>query len=99
MSISDTLNSQTCAELLMCSRAQVEELARGGEIPGVKLGRGWLFVRADLLVYLAQRGRQEAEERRSARAPNAIKVAASQKRRAPPSLGKQHHKLGGDFPD
>ena len=34
---------------------QAEELARAGEIPGLKIGRGWLFVRADLLAFLAER--------------------------------------------
>lgn len=41
--------------------------ARAGEIPGLKLGRSLLFVRADLLAYLAEKARDEAHERRANR--------------------------------
>lgn len=57
----DTINSEECAILLHCTTVQVEELARAGEIPGLKLGRSWLFVRADLLNYLAEKARTEAQ--------------------------------------
>lgn len=82
----DTLNSEQCAELLHCTPEQVEELARAGEIPGVKIGRSWLFVRADLLAYLAQKAREEAAERRSRRhvAQVAPQPVASRRRRPPP---------------
>lgn len=85
--MTDTMDSSACAELLLCSSDQVEDLARAGEIPGVKFGRGWLFVRADMLAYLAERGRREAEERRSARAPNTprpIRPVKPRRRAAPP---------------
>jgi excisionase family DNA binding protein len=48
----ETIDSDQCAELLRCTPGQVEEMARAGEIPGLKIGRGWLFVRADLRVAL-----------------------------------------------
>ncbi len=35
----DTIGSEDCAKLLHCTPEQVEELARAGEIPGLKLGR------------------------------------------------------------
>lgn len=63
--MSETIDVKECAALLMCSEETVEELTRTGEIPGMKYGRGWLYVRADLLAYVAQRAREEAEERRS----------------------------------
>lgn len=90
--MTDTLDSAGCADLLLCSVDQVEDLARAGEIPGVKIGRGWLFVRADLLAYLAERGRKEAEERRQARAPNAPTpiTRAKNLRRAAPALPVPH---------
>lgn len=95
--MSETLDAAACAELLHCSVDQVEDLARVGELPSVKIGRGWLFVRADLLEYLAERGRKEAETRRAARAPapqspNAptpIRRATS-RRRAAPALPVPH---------
>jgi excisionase family DNA binding protein len=83
----ETLDSEGCAQLLRCNSEQVEELARAGEIPGVKIGRGWLFVRADLLAYLAERAREEAAERRSKRqVGNAAPQPTPSRRRVPPAL-------------
>lgn len=79
------IGSEECAQLLGCTPEQVEELARAGEIPGLKIGRSWRFVRDDLLAYLAQKARAEAEERRSKRQAPAEPVKP-QRRRAPPSL-------------
>ena len=81
----ETIDSAQCAELLRCTPEQVEELARTGEIPGLKLGRSWLFVRADLLAYLAEKARKEAEERRSRRQPGVMPMVKP-RRRVPPPL-------------
>ena len=81
----DTIDADECAALLRCTAGQVEEMARAGEIPGLKIGRGWLFVRADLLAFLAERARAEAADRRARRAPAAVaKVAPIKPRRRPP---------------
>lgn len=82
----ETIGSTECAELLRCTAEQVEELAREGEIPGLKIGRSWLFVRSDLLVYLAQKARTEAETRRSKRQPGVTPLPAKSKRRQTPPL-------------
>jgi len=89
----DTIDSDQCAELLKCTPEQVEALARDGDIPGLKIGRGWLFIRADLLAYLAERARAEAQERRQKRAAPAAEQASPSnvqpikpRRRAPPAL-------------
>lgn len=88
----ETMDADECAALLRCSVDQVEELARTGEIPGVKLGRGWLFVRADLLAYIAELARQQAAERRARHAPatHATNVSpmprVKPRRRPPPPL-------------
>lgn len=86
--MTETIDSGQCAELLRCTPEQVEELARTGEIPGLKLGRSWLFVRQDLLAYLAEKARQEAEQRRAKRQPGATSIAHQVKprRRVPPAL-------------
>lgn len=84
--MTETIDSTQCAELLRCTPEQVEELARAGEIPGLKLGRSWLFVRADLLAYLAEKARQEAEQRRAKRQPGIVPITAKPKRRQPPAL-------------
>jgi len=78
----DTINAEQCAQLLHCTPEQVEELARAGEIPGLKIGRGWLFIRADLLAYLAEKARKEAQERRSKRHPSVSQLTPITRRRA-----------------
>lgn len=86
----DTIDAAQCAELLKCTPEQVEALARDGDIPGLKIGRSWLFIRADLLAYLAERARLEAQERRQRRAPPAQAHSNVQpikpRRRSPPPL-------------
>lgn len=84
--MSDTIGSDECAELLRCTPEQVEELARAGDIPGLKIGRGWLFVRHDLIDYLAEKAREEAQERRSKRQRPANVKETKPRRRVPPSL-------------
>jgi len=79
------IGSEECAQMLGCTALQVEELARTGEIPGLKIGRSWRFVRADLLAYLAEKARAEAEERRSKRQVKP-EPPVKQRRGVPPSL-------------
>jgi excisionase family DNA binding protein len=61
------IDSQTCAELLHCSKATVDELAEQGELPATKFGRGWVCHTALLLEYIRERCTREAEERKAAR--------------------------------
>lgn len=87
----DTIDAEDCAKLLRCTPETVEELTRKGELPAVKIGRGWLYVRADLLAYLAEKGRREAEERRqqfTARCstPAALPRLVKPRRQTPPAL-------------
>lgn len=84
--IEETIDAEACGRLLRCTTEQVEELARAGEIPGLKLGRGWLFVRADLLAYLAEKARDEAQQRRARRQPTTLTPPVKPRRRAPPPL-------------
>lgn len=82
----ETINSDECAELLRCTAEQVEELARAGEIPALKIGRSWLFLRSDLLAYLAEKARHEAQERRARRQPSAPTQLVKPRRQIPPAL-------------
>lgn len=66
----EVIDADECAALLRCSVEQVEESTRAGELPGIKQGRGWIFVRSDLLDFIAQRARQEAAERKARREAN-----------------------------
>ena len=80
----ETIDASECAALLRCSPDQVEEMARAGDLPGLKIGRAWLFVRHDLLAFLAEKARDEAQARRSKRAPASQPIKP--RRRAPPVL-------------
>jgi len=82
----ETIDSEECAELLHCTPERIEEMARAGEIPGLKIGRNWLFVRSDLLAYLAEKAREEAQVRRMKRSPNAPVQMAKPRRQTPPAL-------------
>jgi len=66
----DIIGAEECAELLHCTSDLVEELAHAGEVPALKIGRSWLFLRADLLVFLAEKARADAKERRAGRKPS-----------------------------
>lgn len=84
--MTETMGSDECAVLLRCTPQQAEELARNGDIPAVKLGRSWLYVRHDLIAYLAERAREEAKDRRSKRQPNVAPTLKPSRRREPPVL-------------
>lgn len=86
----EIINSTQCAALLHCTVEQVEELARAGELPALKLGRSWIFMRADLLVFLAQKARDEARERRlKPRAKPSIPSPAAAPQAAPVTASKE----------
>ena len=87
----ETIDAEECAELLKCTADTVEELTRKGELPAVKIGRGWIYVRADLLAYLAEKGRREAEERRQeftarCKTPASLPRLVKPRRQTPPAL-------------
>lgn len=85
-----TINAAQCAELLQCAEPTVEELTRKGELPGIKFGRGWIYVKADLLQYLAEKARNDAQERRLSQdsLQKAVPMAPKfkQRRQVPPAL-------------
>ena len=58
--MSETIGSTECADLLRCTAEQIEEMARAGDIPGIKIGRSCLFVQSDLLAYIAEKAREDA---------------------------------------
>lgn len=84
----ETIGPEDAAPILRCTAEQVELLARTGEIPGVKFGRSWVFVRADLIDWIRERGREEAQERRERKqpAPAPGYRLTRQRRSAPPVL-------------
>jgi molybdopterin-binding protein len=66
----DTLTAAEAADLLRLDVRRVQVLARTGKLPGVRVGRKWLFHRAEierLIGRSAQRPRPAAAEMLSAR--------------------------------
>jgi excisionase family DNA binding protein len=61
----ETIDDQAAALLLHCSVSQVRQLCQAGELPAIQYGRGWLFVRADLLAFVAAEARNRAQALRS----------------------------------
>lgn len=47
-----TLDLHAAAELLHVHPVTLREKARRGEIPGAKIGKGWVFVDVDLLEHI-----------------------------------------------
>jgi hypothetical protein len=84
--MTETIDAAGAAKMMLCSEAEVESEARLGNIPGLKIGRSWLFVTADLLAFLAERARSEAMERKSRLAPSAVVRAMKLRRRVAPAL-------------
>jgi excisionase family DNA binding protein len=70
------------AELMGCSVKTVEDLARRGELPGIKPGGGWIFPAGALAQRLDELAIEQAAMRRKPAAPSAIT--------AQPTDGKRH---------
>lgn len=67
MSLDETMNLPTVASYLGARAETVAQLARKGELPGAQIGKGWIFLREDVLKFLRDRIARETESRRAAR--------------------------------
>ncbi len=56
MADEQVLDAGAAAELLQVSTKTLLRLARGGEVPGRKVGRSWRFERGDLIAWLRAGG-------------------------------------------
>ncbi|RYF81148.1 MAG: DNA-binding protein [Comamonadaceae bacterium] len=89
------LRTHDVAELLQCSEEQVELLARGGILPGLKPGRAWVFPCDALLLALGQKALQDALLRRGeAPAPAPATQPTPPKPMLPPSEPAGSHASG-----
>lgn len=61
--------AEQAAQLLGCSIKTVEEMARQGELPGIKPGGGWVFPAGALAQRLDELAMEQAAKRRSPVAP------------------------------
>ena len=67
------------ASLLGCATKTVEDMARRGELPGIKPGGAWVFPAGALRQRLDDLALTEAAERRKPAKPTAVQVGRVQK--------------------
>jgi len=87
------LDVDQVAELMRCEPATVQEHARAGTLPGLKLGRDWVFPLGALLRVLDELALQEAARRREKVTPSAVlhDIKRPKVKRAPPALPSLGH--------
>ncbi|MBS0364946.1 MAG: helix-turn-helix domain-containing protein [Proteobacteria bacterium] len=56
----ETLGLEDAARMLQLSEDCLLRKARAGKVPGAKIGRRWVFVRADLVELIRQQARERA---------------------------------------
>lgn len=99
MTTFETMDLQTAAAYLGAKNETISQLARKGELPGAQIGKGWIFLREDVLDFLRRRIAAETEVRRATRDsesealrkeeehPQPVAVLKTRtRRRAPPLL-------------
>lgn len=84
MNINPLMDSHAVAQLLKCSERTVEDYARAGRLPAVKIGDGWVFPTEALLRAINRLAEQEAVQRAKPAPLTAVKRAPV--RKGPPSL-------------
>ncbi len=60
-----TLDIDECAEFLKINSTTVSEMLGSGELPGARVGRGWVFLEDDLVAYVRDQIRLQRRERQS----------------------------------
>ncbi|AAU28124.1 TPA: helix-turn-helix domain-containing protein [Legionella pneumophila] len=48
----NTFNIEEASKFLGAHRETIRRMAASGELPGVKIGRGWRFIEQDLAMYM-----------------------------------------------
>ena len=81
------LDVATVAALLRCAETTVEDRARRGDLPGLKIGDSWIFPAGALTAALDQLALDQAAERRKPAQPRGQLVDIKRKaKRIPPAL-------------
>ena len=86
MSLAPLMDSTVVAELLHCSVRTVEDHARNGTLPALKIGDGWIFP-SEALLKAVNRMAEEGAEKRS-RPTAAAAVLHKAMRKGPPDLSR-----------
>lgn len=82
MSTVQIYTADQAAALLGCSVKTVEEMARQGELPGIKPGGGWVFPAGALAQRLDQLALEQAAKRRKPAEPSATTTSQQQGEKA-----------------
>lgn len=86
----EILTVEDVSQLLHCDTTTVEDKARNGELPGVKIGRSWIFPRDALIDSINELARLEAAARKAGKQAGSIQAvvqpSTSKSRRQPPKL-------------
>lgn len=103
----ETLNTFEASELLKCSENYIRELAESGELRGAKIGKGWIFLRSDVLDYVRHQVDTQHDRRvKEAKTDEMLELAAQRtgrtvltrqqrrKLRKPPLLPELPGKVG-----
>lgn len=86
------LSVDQAAQLLLCAPDTVRDMARSGELPGIKPGRDWVFPAGAFFTRLDELARSRADERRTPPQPaaqvHAMPARKAQRgaRNSPPTL-------------
>jgi len=70
------LTTAAVAALLDCTEETVQIRATAGDLPGIKIGRSWVFPEAALLARLNDMALEGAVARRSGGTPTAVQFKA-----------------------
>lgn len=91
----ETIDSATAAVLCHCSVDELTRRTRAGDLPALPIGRGYLYLRAQLLerlAALAEEHRTRAQELASLRASDRIAaIGAAAAQPTPPRNGRKPH--------
>jgi hypothetical protein len=77
------MDAAECAALLHCTKEQVENLASDGLLPGAKFGRGWVFVRSQILAHVIAECEKNLGRAKTLRPPTDGSVTAKPTARTP----------------
>lgn len=108
MSTPEILDAAETAALLHAEAETIMQLARNGTLPGTRIGKVWIFLREDVMVFLKEQIARDTAERRRLQdtlAPCAVMVAPPSRKsrrttlpplppcQPPSSPSKSHHRL------
>ena len=84
-----TLSTDEVAHVLQCHEQRVLELAQQGQLPGAKIGRGWIFRPTDVAEFL----QKQVIEQTAQRAKNMTPVLEGKSSQTYHSPGRKRNEL------